>query len=125
MNEVAIDMPLGEGLTSVLLAKVNNADLRRDMACHGRRYSGEDAEAAGLVDRAVELGALMPESLYLARSVAGIRKSNSVLHAIKRSLWQGAVDALERGAVPPKPSGPGPRSRPYFEKRAVALRAKL
>ena len=113
MNEIHIDMPLGEGLNSVVVAKVADANLRRDMACHGRRYSGEAAEAAGLVDRAVEVGALMPESLWIARSVAAIRKSNTVLHAIKRELYRGAVEALERGLVPAMPTGPGPRAAPY------------
>lgn len=121
MNEIHIDMPLGEGLNSIVLAKVADANLRRDMACHGRRYSGEAAEAAGLVDRAVELGALMPEALWVARSVAAIRKSNAALHAIKRELYRGAVEALERGLVPAAPAGPGSRAGPY----AKAPRARL
>ncbi len=104
LPEVDIAIPFTGGMTALVQAKVAPPVLHRVMA-HGRRYGGEDALAAGLVDAIASEVDLLPGAIAYAGELAG--KDRSTLTAISRALYAPALAALAEPA--PAIELPAPR----------------
>jgi Delta3-Delta2-enoyl-CoA isomerase len=92
LPEVDIGLPFTPGMTALLKTRLPVATAHEAMTT-GRRYGGEEALAASLVDEAV------PEDRVLAaaveRAAALASKPRATMGAIKRNLYADALTALE------------------------------
>jgi Delta3-Delta2-enoyl-CoA isomerase len=95
--EVDIHIPFTPGMAALIMAKVTPRAAVDSMTT-GRRYAGADAVAAGLVDTAVGLERLQEAAGALVMDVAG--KDRNTLGEIKRTMFAGAVAALQTGLGP-------------------------
>jgi enoyl-CoA hydratase/carnithine racemase len=90
LPEVDLGLPLTEAMFAVLTARLPHATLQ-EAALTGRRYSGPDAQAAGIVDEVV------PEDEVLDRAVAWaaglVEKNRDVIAVHKHLLYGDAVRA--------------------------------
>jgi Delta3-Delta2-enoyl-CoA isomerase len=92
LPEVALDLPFTTGMTALLRAKLPTRVAHTAMTT-GRRYSGTEAVAAGIVDAtAADERAVLAAALSTARALAvGARPA---LGAIRSRLYVDAVQAL-------------------------------
>lgn len=65
-----------------------------------RRYGGDDAEAAGIVDRTGPADAILPEALAIAREQAP--RAGTTFGAIKRAIYADTYAALDAGETAPE-----------------------
>jgi enoyl-CoA hydratase/carnithine racemase len=92
LPEVDIGLPFTPGMTALLKARLPAATAHEAMTT-GRRYGGDAALAAGIVDDAVAEVRVLDAAVERATALAG--KQGATLAAIKRNLYADAVAALE------------------------------
>lgn len=92
LPEVDIGLPFTPGMTALLRARLPAATAHEAMTT-GRRYGGEQALAAGLVDEAVPEDRVLGAAIERAAALAA--KPRGTLGAIKRNLYADALAALE------------------------------
>jgi enoyl-CoA hydratase/carnithine racemase len=97
LPEVDIGLPFTPGMTALLRARLPAATAHEAMTT-GRRYGGEQALAAGLVDEAVPEDRVLGAAIERAAALAA--KPRGTLGAIKRNLYAHAVAELEAAAQP-------------------------
>jgi enoyl-CoA hydratase/carnithine racemase len=97
LPEVDIGLPFTPGMTALLKARLPVAAAHEAMTT-GRRYGGDAALAAGIVDGAVAEERVLDAAVEHAAALAG--KQRVTLAAIKRNLYADAVAALSEVARP-------------------------
>jgi enoyl-CoA hydratase/carnithine racemase len=91
--EVDVQIPVTPGMSALIMSKLPAATAHEALVT-GRRYGGEEAEAAGLVDATVTLDRLLPEAISHAADLA--RKRGSTLQSIKSSMYGHVITTLQR-----------------------------
>jgi enoyl-CoA hydratase/carnithine racemase len=91
--EVDIRMPFTPGMAALVHAKLTPATAVTAMTT-GRRYGGQEALAAGLIDLAVPEAEVVPQAIDLVRPLAG--KDPGTLGAIKATMYAVEIAALQR-----------------------------
>ena len=91
LPEVDIKIPFTPGMSALIQAKLTPRTAN-DAMTTGRRYGGEDAVAAGLVDHAVGEEDVLPAALAILAPLAG--KDPATLSAIKATMYATPVAAL-------------------------------
>jgi len=97
LPEVDIGLPFTPGMTALLKARLPAATAHEAMTT-GRRYGGEQALAAGLVDEAVPEDRVLGAAVERAAALA--TKPRATTGAIKRNLYADALATLETAAQP-------------------------
>jgi enoyl-CoA hydratase/carnithine racemase len=108
LPEVDLGMPLHPGMTALITARLPGATAHEAITT-GRRYGGEDARVAGIVDDAVAEDRVVEAAVGLA--AVGLGKRGDVLATLKRGLYEKALEALGVDPGPP-PAIPGLRPAP-------------
>ena len=99
LPEVDIGLPFTPGMNALITARLSQRTAHEAMTT-GRRYGGEEAARAGIVEEAVPRGARCCRSaLARAQDLAG--KNPDTLRAIKQRLYEDALAAL-RGPLQPE-----------------------
>ncbi len=93
LPEITMGLPIPGAMSDLLDACLPQPAAREAMLT-GRRYGGEAAAAAGLVDVAVTAEQVLPEAIAWADATAHTR--GPVLAAMKRRLHRGVLDELTR-----------------------------
>jgi enoyl-CoA hydratase/carnithine racemase len=91
LPEVDIRIPFTHGMNALIAARLSEHAAHEAMTT-GRRYGGVDAQAAGIVDHAVEEERVLPQAIELAAALAS--KDPATLGAIKRRLYETPLAAL-------------------------------
>ena len=91
MPEVDMHVPLHPFMTEILRARLPVITAHEVIAT-GRRYGGEDARAAGIVDHAVAEADVLSTAKKLAAELAA--KAHPSMRILKRSLHRRVLDAL-------------------------------
>jgi Delta3-Delta2-enoyl-CoA isomerase len=91
LPEVDIGIPFTPGMNALIVSRLPVRTAIEAMTT-GRRYGGEQAVAAGIVDEAVAEAEVLPRAV--ARAVALAGKDATTLGAIKRRLHGPALSAL-------------------------------
>jgi enoyl-CoA hydratase/carnithine racemase len=91
LPEVDIRIPFTHGMNALIAARLSKRSAHEAMTT-GRRYGGVDAQAAGIVDHAVEEQRVLAQAVELAAGLAG--KDPATLGAIKRRLYEAPLAAL-------------------------------
>lgn len=91
LPEVDIAIPFSPGMSALLQARLS-PQVAHEAMTTGRRYGGAEAQARGIVDRAVDSDAVRPEALALAVPLAG--KASPTLGTIKTRLYAPVLGAL-------------------------------
>jgi enoyl-CoA hydratase/carnithine racemase len=103
LPEVDIGIPFTHGMNELIAARLSPQAAHESMTT-GRRYGGVDAQAAGIVEEAVEADRVLPRAIELAAALAA--KNPQTLGAIKRRLYAPALAALrDRDANTPSGAG--------------------
>ncbi len=92
LSEVDVGVPIGEQNTALLLAKVPPATAR-DAALTGKRYSADEAIAAGFADAKSANEALLDAALTMASELGA--KERGIFGTIKQQLNAKTIDALQ------------------------------
>src|SRR4051794_38772905 len=96
LPEVDIHIPFTAPMAALIQARLSKAAAHEAMTT-GRRYGGEDAAAAGIVDEAVAEDRVLAAAVERATVLAG--KHGPTLGAIKEGMYAPAL-ALLRDATP-------------------------
>jgi Delta3-Delta2-enoyl-CoA isomerase len=91
MPEIDMPAPLHPGMVAILQARIPAAAVHEAIAT-GRRFGGEDAAAAGIVDRAIGEDVLLATAVDAAAAMAG--KAHPVMARLKRSLYPRVLEAI-------------------------------
>ena len=91
LPEVDINIPFTEGMSELLAARLEHT-VRHEAMTTGRRYGGNDAHAARIVDAAVPEDRVLSEAVARAAELAG--KHGPTLSAIKARLYERPIVAL-------------------------------
>jgi enoyl-CoA hydratase/carnithine racemase len=91
LPEVNIGIPFSPGMSALLQARLS-PQVAHEAMTTGRRYGGEDALAAGIVDRAVAADDVRTEALAIAGPLAG--KASPTLGTIKTRMYGPVLDRL-------------------------------
>jgi enoyl-CoA hydratase/carnithine racemase len=91
MPEIDMGVQLHPGMVAILQARIPHATVHQAMVT-GRRFSAEDAVAGGIVDRALDEGALLPTAIEAAAAMAD--KAKPVMQRLKQSLYRPALAAI-------------------------------
>jgi Delta3-Delta2-enoyl-CoA isomerase len=91
LPEVEIRIPFTPGMGALLQARLPHRTAHEAMTT-GRRYGGEDAAAAGIVDAAVPLDDVLPTAVERARALAGT--ASPALGTIKEGMYVHALQLL-------------------------------
>jgi enoyl-CoA hydratase/carnithine racemase len=91
LPEVDIGIPFTPGMNSLITARLSARTAHEAMTT-GRRYGGEDAAEAGIVDAALAEQELLTRAVERAGALAG--KNPDTLGTIKRRLYSGTLEAL-------------------------------
>jgi len=89
--EVDIHIPFTNGMAALIQSKAS-ARTAVDAMTTGRRFSGNEARDAGLVDEIADLEKLPEVAADMVRDLAG--KDRTTLGAIKSTMFAAAVSAL-------------------------------
>jgi enoyl-CoA hydratase/carnithine racemase len=92
LPEIDLKIPLTPGMTALIQSRLS-AQTAHESIISGRRYGGEDARTAGIVDAAVAEADVLPRAIELARRLA--EKDRSTMAALKRGLYADALAVLE------------------------------
>ena len=96
LPEVDIRIPFTPGMSALIQARLPLPVVHEAMTT-GRRYGGEEAGAAGIVDAAVAEPSVLPAAVERAAALAGT--SGDVLGTIKQRMYAAAVAALRDGGA--------------------------
>jgi enoyl-CoA hydratase/carnithine racemase len=91
LPEVDIGIPFTPGMSALIAARLPVRAAHEAMTT-GRRYGGEDAAAAGIVDATAGEDEMLPVALSRAAELTG--KDPATLRTIKQRLHAPALDAL-------------------------------
>ena len=91
LPEADINIPFTEGMTALIKAKLTPAAATETMVS-ARRFGGEDALAAGLVDAVADEEALLPAAIERARGLAA--KDGATLGTIKQRMYASELAVL-------------------------------
>jgi len=91
LPEIDLRAPLHGGMTALVRARLP-AQTAHEAIATGRRYGGEDARAAGIVDHAVPEAELLSRALTLAAPLAP--KAHPVLRRLKSDLYAPVLAAM-------------------------------
>jgi enoyl-CoA hydratase/carnithine racemase len=91
LPEADINIPFTEGMTALIMAKLTPA-AATDAMTTARRYGGEDALAAGLVDAVSDEGGLVTAAVEHARPLAS--KHGPTLATIKGRMYADELEVL-------------------------------
>jgi len=91
LPEADINIPFTEGMTALIKAKLTPAAATETMVS-ARRFGGEDALAAGLVDAVADEEALLPGAIERARGLAA--KDGATLGTIKQRMYASELAVL-------------------------------
>jgi Delta3-Delta2-enoyl-CoA isomerase len=98
LPEADIGIPFTRGMSALIQARLTQQTAHEAMTT-ARRYGGEDARAAAIVDRAVDEESVRTTAVALAASLAG--KAGDTLGTIKARMYAPALAAL-RDRVDPR-----------------------
>ena len=98
LPEADIGIPFTRGMSALIQARLTPQTAHEAMTT-ARRYGGEDARAAAVVDRAVDEESVRTTAVELAASLAG--KAGDTLGTIKARMYAPALAAL-RDRVDPR-----------------------
>jgi enoyl-CoA hydratase/carnithine racemase len=93
LPEIDIHIPFAPGMSALVAARFPHRTAHEAMLT-GRRYGGTDAEAAGIVARALPEAELLPAAMAWAGSQAA--KAGPTMGTIKATLYAGVVDLLRQ-----------------------------
>ena len=93
MPEIDMGVYLHPGMTALLAARLP-AQTAHEVIATGRRYGGNDAQAAGIVEEALPEAELLPRALALASGLAA--KANPVMKRLKSELYPHVLAALRQ-----------------------------
>jgi enoyl-CoA hydratase/carnithine racemase len=91
LPEVDIHIPFTPGMASLVQARLTKSAAHEAMTT-GRRYTAEEALAAGIVDEIAPLDEVAPNAIARAAALAG--KDAATLAAIKTTMYAGTLAAL-------------------------------
>ncbi|TVT20763.1 enoyl-CoA hydratase/isomerase family protein [Amycolatopsis rhizosphaerae] len=91
LPEADINIPFTPGMSALIQARLSPQTAHESMTT-ARRYGGQDALAAGIVDRAAGEEAVRETALEIARSLAA--KAGPTLGTIKSRMYVPALNAL-------------------------------
>jgi enoyl-CoA hydratase/carnithine racemase len=91
LPEVSIRIPFTPAMSALIQARLAPQAAHEAMTT-GRRYGGEDAQAAGIVDHAVAEADVVPRAVELAAALAG--NDPATLATIKQRMYPGALALL-------------------------------
>lgn len=91
LPEVDINIPFTDGMSKLVQAKLTPSAAYEAMLT-GRRFSAEEAHAAGFVDAAVAEAEVVPAAIARAQALAG--KSRSTVETIKQRMYPDVAEAL-------------------------------
>jgi enoyl-CoA hydratase/carnithine racemase len=91
LPEADIGIPFTRGMSALIQARLTPQAAHEAMTT-GRRYGGEDARAAAVVDRAVDEESVRTTAVELAASLAG--KAGDTLGTIKARMYAPVLAAL-------------------------------
>jgi enoyl-CoA hydratase/carnithine racemase len=91
LPEVDIGIPFTPGMSALILARLS-ARVAHEAMTTGRRYGGDAAAQAGIVERAVEADLVLSTATELAAALAP--KDPATLGAIKQGLYVSTLEAL-------------------------------
>jgi enoyl-CoA hydratase/carnithine racemase len=94
--EVDIQIPFTPGMSALIQAKLTPKTAHEAMTT-GRRFGGNDALAAQIVDAVAEEGAVLPAALELARPLTG--KPGGTLGVIKSRMYPTTLSALRESTA--------------------------
>jgi enoyl-CoA hydratase/carnithine racemase len=95
LPEVDLGMPFAPGMSALIQARLT-APTAHDAMISGRRYTAEQAQEAGIVQRTAAEADVLPAAVELAASLAP--KNGKVVGKIRSDMYRGAIEAL-RGPV--------------------------
>lgn len=98
LPEVDIKIPFTDGMAALIQARLT-AQVAHLAMTTAHRFGGEEARQAGIVDQAVAEDEVLSTAIEIAVGLAA--KDPETLAAIKRTMYQPAVDALIEPAVDP------------------------
>ncbi|HEU4973736.1 MAG TPA: enoyl-CoA hydratase-related protein [Baekduia sp.] len=98
LPEVDINIPFTPHMAALIQARLSKQAAHEAMTT-GRRYGGTDAQAAGIVDRAVGEDDVLSAARELAAALAG--KDGATLGAIKEVMYADALALLRDGQFAP------------------------
>jgi len=93
MPEVDMRVPLHPGMTALLQARLPVRTVHRVIAT-GKRFGGEEAVAAGIVDRAVAEDEVLPAAVAMAEELAS--KADPALTTLKRGMYPQVLEAVAK-----------------------------
>jgi enoyl-CoA hydratase/carnithine racemase len=96
LPEVDINIPFTPGMSALIQARLDRQTAHEAMTT-GRRFGGQDALAAGIVEHAVAEDAVRGTAVELATAQTG--KAGVTLSTIKSRLYTAALDALRGPAA--------------------------
>ena len=91
LPEVDIKIPFTPGMAALIQAKLSPRAAHEAMTT-GRRYGGEEAAAAGIVDATASEAEVLSSALAIAAPLAG--KDPATLAAIKSTMYAGTTAVL-------------------------------
>lgn len=97
LPEADLGIPFTRGMSALIQARLTPQTAHEAMVT-ARRYSGTDAAAAAIVDRAVAEDAVRPTAVELAAANAG--KASAVLGTIKSRMYAPVLTTLRDTADP-------------------------
>jgi Delta3-Delta2-enoyl-CoA isomerase len=100
LPEAAINIPFTPGMSALIAARLS-PQVAHEAMTTARRYGGDDAAAAGIVEEAVGVDDVLDRAI--ARAAALASKDPVTLGVIKQRLYSGALAALRE-----QDSGLGP-----------------
>jgi Delta3-Delta2-enoyl-CoA isomerase len=96
LPEADIGIPFSPGMSALIQARLAPRIAHEAMVT-ARRYGGLDAEAAGIVDRAVDEDAV--GSTATERAAAQAAKAGPVLATIKSRMYAAVIESLRQGSA--------------------------
>jgi Delta3-Delta2-enoyl-CoA isomerase len=91
LPEVDINLPFTPGMSALIQGRLTPQTAHEAMIT-ARRYGGNDAHAAGIVDRAVSEDAVRATAIEIAAAQAG--KAGDILGAVKAGMYGPVLAAL-------------------------------
>lgn len=92
--EVDLELPFSAGMVALIQAKLSPRTALEAMTT-GRRYGGDDASAAGIVDHAIDLERVLDTACD--RAAAAGPKDRAAVGGIKEALFGQPADLLRSG----------------------------
>ncbi len=97
LPEVDLGLPLADGMTAILQAKIE-ARVLHGILLTGERFGGRECVERGIVDEAVDGEQVLARAIARADSLAG--KSREIYASLKRSLYGPALSILNEAKLP-------------------------